>query len=653
MPRSEHNMQIKRRHAAIIFTDIVGYTTLMGSDEEKAIEILRKNRENQCQQIMKFNGSLIKEVGDGILASFDLASEAVRCAIEIQKTSKNQNIPLKIGIHEGEIIIEGDDVLGDAVNIASRLQEATQGGCITISEMVYRNIQNKTDIHADFTGEKTMKNVDYPVKIYQVIWEEHLRVSTKTHDFNTQSPKKNSIIVLPFENMSPDPDQEYFSDGLTEEIITDLSYIKDLLVISRSSAMTFKGTKKKIKEIAREVNVHYVLEGSVRKAGNNLRITAQLIDGLNDTHLWAEKYNGTLDDVFDIQEKVSREIAGALKLKLSPAENQKISDRPIKDIQVYEYYLKAIEGITSFSEERINKALHHLNNAIEIAGDNARLYGCIAFAYFNLVNIGVQHEEYLLKAEESAKRALALDPQSALAYVMLGMVDLFHERFFNSVPKFKKAIKINPDEIIGIAGILSVYHAAGKFEEISYYSDRLMQLDPLSFPANWYNAAQYIYTGEYDLALQPGQRLYELHPENPYSQFWYSLILAYNNKIDDAIPIIDHNAQKNPDTVYAKLGLILKYAFLGDNTRAQMEITDDFKKTVLRDLTYSHHLSGFLALMDNKKEALKWLGNAINAGLINYPLLAEKDPFLENIRGEKRFKELMKRVKVEWNNFEF
>jgi TolB-like protein/class 3 adenylate cyclase len=640
------------QHAAIIFSDIGGYTTLMGSDEEGAIKLLRKNREIHRQEIRKFNGKFIKEIGDGILASFPLASEAVRCAIEIQKKSIEENIPLKIGIHEGDIVTEGDDVLGDAVNIASRLQEATQKGCITISETVYRNVKNKADIQAGFIGEKSLKNVDYPVKTYQVGYIESASDVAQINIFDTTSLKKNSIIVLPFENMSPDPNQEYFSDGLTEEIITDLSYIKDLLVISRSSAKTFKGTRKKIKDIAGEVHVRYVLEGSVRKVGNDLRITAQLIDASTDTHLWAEKYKGTLDDIFDIQEKVSNEIANALKLKLSPAEHQKIAERPIEDIKVYEYYLKALDGITSFSEEGINKALRHLTHAIEIAGDNAQLYGGVAFAYFNLVNIGIKQEDYLLKAEDYANKALVLNPESAIAHVVLGFVDFFRNKFFESLPKFKTALNINPDELMGIAGILSVYHAAGKFKEIIYYTERLMQLDPLSFPANWYNAAQYIFIGEYDQALQPGKRLYELHPENPFSQFLYSLILAYNNKLEEAIPIIHHNAQKNPDTVYAKLGLILKYAFHGDNTQVQKEITNDFEKTVLRDLTYSHHLSGFLALMDNKEEALKWMENAINAGLINYPLIAEKDPFLENIRGEKRFKELLQKVKAQWENFE-
>ena len=261
---------------------------------------------------------------------------------------------------------------------------------------------------------------------------------------------EKSIIVLPFENMSPDPEQEYFSDGLTEEIITDLSLIHKLLVISRSSAMTFKGTKKKIKEIAREVNVQYVLEGSVRKTGNNLRITAQLIDAANDAHLWAEKFSGTLDDVFNIQEKVSREIVDALKLKLTLKEDKYISERPIRDVQAYECYLRATTDIVKMTEGSINQALQYLQNAVDIIGDNAQLYSVMAFAYWNLVNIGVKHEDYIISAEEYANKALSLNPDTPLAHVILGYVDWNHQKMLESLPRFKRALENNPDEIFGL-----------------------------------------------------------------------------------------------------------------------------------------------------------------------------------------------------------
>lgn len=463
---------------------------------------------------------------------------------------------------------------------------------------------------------------------------------------------KKSIVVLPFDNISPEEAQDYFCNGMTEEIITDLSSIHDLRVISRSSAMMLKGSKKEVRDIAKELNVQYVLEGSVRKVGNDLRITAQLIDALSDSHLWVEKYTGTLVDVFDIQEKVSRSIVEALKVKLSPRENDNLAKRPIDNVQAYEYYLKASEEITKFSEDAINHALRYLQNAVDIIGDNALLYSGMAFAYWNLVNIGAEQEDHLVKAEEYAKKALLFDPESSLAHVILGFVDFFREKTLESLPRFKKALQINQDEIFAFAGILSVYHFAGKMSSAVPYCERLMQIDPLSFPANWYKGDQYYYDGQFDLALQAWRRLYKLHPENPFSHFMYGLILAYTNELDEAISIIDQNAEKNPDTLFSKLGLILKYALQGKNEKALKEITPDFEKTVRRDTGFSHYLSSFLALINQKKEALSWLENAVNNGLINYPFLAAKDPFLENIRGEERFKKLMKRVKHEWENFE-
>jgi len=272
---------------------------------------------------------------------------------------------------------------------------------------------------------------------------------------------EKSIVVLPFENLSPDPDQEYFCDGMTEEIISDLSKVGKLKVISRSSTMTFKGTKKRINEIAKEVNIQYVLEGSVRKAGNNLRITAQLIEAANDIHLWAEKYSGTLDDVFDIQETVSRSIVEALQLKLSPEENRRISERPIENVPAYELYLKAYAEILTFNEEAIERAIRYLKNALNIVGDNALLHSGLAFAYANLVNIGAKQEEYLVKAEEHVKKALTIDSECPKAHVFLGAIYMVKGGILKSARQLKKALEITPDDSFALASLvqdLSLIH---------------------------------------------------------------------------------------------------------------------------------------------------------------------------------------------------
>jgi len=417
--------------------------------------------------------------------------------------------------------------------------------------------------------------------------------------------------------------------------------------------MTFKGTKKKIKEIAKEVNVRYVLEGSVRKARNNLRITAQLIDAANDTHLWAEKYSGTLDDVFDIQEKVSRSIVDALKLKFTSKEDAQIAERPINNVTAYEYYLKANEAISNFTEDSIIQAIRYLQNAIEIIGDNAFLYSGMAWAYWNLVNIGSKQEDYLKKADEYSKKALLIDPEFPKAHSTLGWIDCLQAKMQKAVYHFRRALVINPDEkfaMQGLAGLVCV--GVGKISVAVPISERLMQIDPLEFVSVWIQGGLYYYDGQFDKALQGWKKLHELYPENPISRFWYALILTYHDWLDEAFDIIDQNKKLHPNHAFAKCGIMLKYACKGEKEKTFNEMTADFKKTCQRDGFYSHILTGIFALLNEKNEALDWLEIAVNQGFINYPLLAERDPFLENIRGEERFKNLMERVKYEWENFE-
>jgi serine/threonine protein kinase/TPR repeat protein len=463
---------------------------------------------------------------------------------------------------------------------------------------------------------------------------------------------EKSIVVLPFDNMSPDPEQEYFCDGMTEEIISDLSKVQALKVISRSSAMTFKGTKKKINTIAQEVKVQYVLEGSVRKAGNSLRITAQLIEAANDIHLWAEKYSGTMDDVFDIQETVSRSIVEALQLKLSPEENRRMSERPIENVPAYELYLKAYAEILTFNEEAIERAIRYLKNALNIVGDNALLHSGLAFAYGNLVNIGAKQEEYLVKAEDHVKKALAIDPECPKAHVFLGAIYMVKGSILKSARQLKKALEITPDDSFALASLVQDYVLLGKMPDAESLCERVLQIDPLDFPPNVAQVLLPFYSGQYDKALKGSRRLYDMFPENSFSRWFYALILTYNNQYDKAFSIIDQSAEREPGSGITKLGLMLKYGLQGEKDKVFQEMTHDFQKTCQRDPGNSHHLAGVFALLDEKEEALNWLESAVNGGLINYPLLNEQDPFLENIRSEPRFKKLMERVKHEWENIE-
>ena len=423
----------KHRLAAIMFTDIVGYTRLMGSDEEKAVDMLSRNRSIHQSSIEKFNGTLIKEIGDGMLASFSLASEAVRCAMEIQKECKVQGIPLKIGIHEGELIFSESDVIGDGVNIASRLQEDAQEGCINISASVYRDIKNKADIQTKFIEEKELKNVDEPIKVYKVYYEEdsHKNMPKKSkkkhlyyiigsflililalvsiwHFYPKKQPiveapiMERSIAVLAFDDQSPDGDQEWLGDGVADEILNVLTKVEGLKVIGKTSSFSFKGKDATIKEIGKKLNVKTVLEGSVIKIDDQLRITAQLIDVNSEAHIWSDKYDRDAEDILDIIDEVAQNIAGSLisELSIEEAANIKMTYQP--KAEAYEYLIKAQYIANEYSTRRENedaffsaremylKAISIDPDYVDAVAGLSDLYDTRAWYFNTMVNQGIR-----------------------------------------------------------------------------------------------------------------------------------------------------------------------------------------------------------------------------------------------------------------------
>ena len=506
---------------------------------------------------------------------------------------------------------------------------------------------------------------DIPAHIEQVI-EKALakKVSERYKDIqeliqdlelSISSPKtEKSIVVLPFDDMSPGKDNEYFSDGLTEEIISDLSMIHDLLVISRSSAMTYKGTKKKIKEIGQELNVQYVLEGSVRKAGNNLRITAQLIDAQNDTHLWADKYSGTLDDVFDIQEKVSRSIVDALTMKLSPEEDQKLTKRPIDNMQAYECYLRARQDIYTFTKEGLDRAVRYLQDGLEIIGENAVIYAGLGHAYSQYVNIGMEHEEYVNKAEDYASKALALDSESIGAHFVLSSLNmLFYGKPKKAIHHFKRALDIFPDDPDVLFWLTAGYGTNwGKPKEARQTYKRLLNVDPLNPLAYCGWLLDVMAEGRLDLPVDYLTKWFRKEPQLPVALFFTAQFLAYCKHFKEASALVSENAQLDMEDVFTKLSLFVKYAIEGDKKRIKELLTVDFVKTTRRDAQSSYFVTGLFALSGMKDEAFDWLKNSVDRGFINYPFISEFDPFLKDIRSEPRFKKLMERVKHEWENFE-
>jgi TolB-like protein len=467
--------------------------------------------------------------------------------------------------------------------------------------------------------------------------------------------KEKSIIVLPFENMSPDPEQEYFSDGLTEEIITDLSHIHDLLVISRRSAMTFKGTKKTIPEIAQTVTVKYVLEGSVRKAGNDLRITAQLIDSTKDVHLWAEKYSGTLDDVFKIQEKVSRAIANGLKLQLTPEETRKITERPITDLRAYECYLRATSALDRASESGINEAIRNLELALQIVGENVVLYYGMSYAYWWFVNIGISIEENLSKCKEYAKKAIAIDPLSINARALFWYAGINYQnnqQLHETHVQLKEVLKQDPNESLAMLGLLYIYTWAGQISEAEIIYKRYAEREPLAFYTFVMPFFINLADGEYERAYEAYKRGLEALSDSPSWLPIHPWALAWIGKTDEAIAKVDKYAKDSPSHILTKLAMMLKNGLQSNVVNMREELKGDFCNWCYSECTWSYFVAASFALANAKVDALNWLEHAVDLGWTNYPNMAVQDPFLENIRGEERFKKLLERVKYEWENFE-
>ena len=437
----------ERRLAAIVFTDIVGYTALMGSDEDRAFEVLRKNREIHSKCIEQFHGTLIKEMGDGMLISFNLASEAVRCSIEIQKACKAQHIPLKIGIHEGEMVFEGADVLGDGVNVASRIQDGAEEGCILISGSVYRDIKNKADIRAEYLGERSFKNVDEPFKVYEVTQGE-VNFETKL-GLHSIRKRGRSIAVLPFVNMSADPGNEYFSDGLSESIINSLTKIRDFKVVARTSAFSFKGKNADIREIGQQLNVDHVLEGSVQKSGGRIRITAQLIHVADGYHLWSERFDRTLDDIFAVQDEISVSIVEHLKLEILGGEKFQLLKRHTNNPQAYNHYLKGRFFYNKRTEEYLKSSIDCYEQALKEDPEFVLPYTGLSDSYLALGFYHVMNfKEAGLKSKHYALRGLELDRNIGETHTTYATNILcFDWRWADAEREYLEAIRLSPSNV--------------------------------------------------------------------------------------------------------------------------------------------------------------------------------------------------------------
>jgi serine/threonine protein kinase len=465
--------------------------------------------------------------------------------------------------------------------------------------------------------------------------------------------QEKSIAVLPFVDMSPQKDQEYFCDGMTEELINRLSNIQTLRVPARTSAFVFKGKTEDIQEIGSKLKVQMVLEGSVRKADNELRITAQLVNVVNGYHLWSESYDRRLEDIFKIQDEISTAIVNALQLKLTFQEAQRLSEHPIDNVKAYECYLKAERQILRYDEKSLDSAFAYLKTGLDIMGDNAQLYAGMAYACWQYVNMGIRQEDYLEQMEKYARKALALNPDLSSALAMLGMLSVYEDYPKNIHDRFhyhKKALAANPFELRALTGLAINYAIIGQPSEAYAITEKMEHHDPLN---PWWHLIRGIcfqYACQFGPALDQCRIYYHADSTSPMAQTQYAWLLVYNGQRAEALSVIDRIGNATRNNVMTIFSLLLKYALIKDKESALQLMSPEVQKTCRRDDEWSHVVADMLSLAGAREEALDWLENAVNRGFLNYTSI-QCDPFLENIRDEERFKKLVEHAKFESEHF--
>jgi len=465
---------------------------------------------------------------------------------------------------------------------------------------------------------------------------------------------EKSIAVLPFVDMSPQKDQDYFCDGMTEELINRLSNLQGLRVPARTSAFVFKGKTEDIKEIGRQLNVTAVVEGSVRKSDDELRITAQLINVANGYHLWSETYDRRLNDVFAIQDEISTAIIAALQLKLTPQETQKISEHPINNVKAYECYLRARRHILRFDAKSLDSASVYLQTAMELMGENAELYAGMAAVYSQYANIGIQQEDYLEKSRRYAEKALELQPNLSSALAELATLSTYEEFPENLQKGFKyshRALAANPTERRALHGMAMLYEQIGQATKALPFVERMEHNDPLNPLCFVMRGFYHLYNCEFERAVRPFQRLYESDPTSPLSQTSYANALAMVGRRDEALAVIAQVRDDHPTNVMVIFSLLLKCALEHDSSGALRLITPDFRKTCWRDFEWSCWVANWLASAGAKEQALNWLENAIRLGFINHRFL-QQDSFFDPLRQDERFKTLIAWAKEQSEHFE-
>ncbi|MCG8615231.1 MAG: tetratricopeptide repeat protein [Desulfobacterales bacterium] len=564
-----NDRDITRKLAAIVSMDVKDYSRLMSDDDVRTVRMLKTCRSLMATEIEAHKGRVVDSPGDNLLSEFSSVADAVQCAVSIQSAlhEKNKALPpeqrmeFRIGINLGDVIQDGDQIYGDGLNIAARLEGIAPGGGICISGSAFDQVKKLLPLGYEFLGDKALKNISDKVPVYRVITDpkktgevvyacshdnprfrrrkrfafmllcvllvaglivaknirqgavsphgpSKLKAKIKEKLVQLREPAKPSLAVLPFTNMSQDPEQEYFSDGLTEDLITDLSQISGLFVIARNSVFTYKGRAVEIEEVGQELGVRYVLEGSVRKVGNRVRITAQLIDAKTEGHLWAQRYDRELEDIFSVQDEVRQKIVTALAVELSSEDQERMTRDTMVDVNAYDYYLRGVEFQANKMKDGVARAREMFQKAVDLDPGYARAWAALGHTILIEWIFGVNLDpESLERARVMAEKAIATNAEESAGYSLLGHVYLWTHQHDKGIQSVRKAVSLEPGNAEWLAALGEQLTWAGQPREGISYIEQAMRLDP-KYPAwyLWNLGHAYFLTGDYDRAVDIFQR---------------------------------------------------------------------------------------------------------------------------------------------------
>jgi len=681
----------QRKLAAIMFTDMVGYSALSQRNDKLALELLEEHRQLLREIFPRFNGTEIKTIGDAFLIEFNSALEAAQCAIEIQRTLAKRNhdvtaerrIELKIGLHIGDVVHRGGDVYGDGVNIASRIEALAGAGGICVSMDVERQIRNALEARFEKLAPTELKNISVAMDLFRIVlpWEKKSEVGGRKSEvrkrpavpasrrfafigglvllllvgigwwWTTQSRRaspspaapsavhaagQKSIAVLPFVDMSQAKDQEYFCDGISEEILDTLAKVDGLRVVARTSSFSFKGKNADVGEVANKLNVENVLEGSLRREGNRIRITAQLINARNGFHLWSETYERELKDVFAVQDEITRAIVDALKVKLAVAPPA----RARQNTEAYDLYLQGLYLSNKSDEENLRKSLKLFQGALDKDPNFARAWIGIAKAWIWLADAYVRPLEAYPKVKEAASKALALDERNAEAHCYLGETKRVLDRNLSGEEEeLKRALQIDPNSADAHMFMSFLKSAQGELDEAVQEIEEAERLDPLSPPLCFVAVAWYLAVDRIQDAINAGQRSVQLDPN--YVYFDPPLADAYSGKGDfnQAVALYE---KAQAATHSPSVGLGITYAKMGRREDAR-RVLDQLIEKSRQQYVAADSIAAVYVALGEKDEAFRWLDRAFqehSGGFYNFMFRPE----FRALRSDPRFADLLRRI---------